>query len=128
MDKIKFKKSKESKSGKLYLHLLFEGGDADTKHPETIEFPFRFSEYEHHLDEIEAMYNDYKILQDILEDHDYKTRDKSDEVLREYGEVIARLYDQVPGDPQNDYQFKCYLGNISLIGYDEQGNQYKSYL
>ena len=55
MNKIKFTKTEESRAGKLFLFLDFEGGDADTSHPEEVEFEkFGYADYKEHLPEIEA--------------------------------------------------------------------------
>lgn len=51
-----------------------------------------------------------------------------DSVKEEYGEEIARLYDNAPNDPQGDYQFKCYISSIKVVGYDDKGNRYESYV
>ena len=42
-------------------------------------------------------------------------------------EEMARLYDDVPNDPESDYSYKCYLSRITLIGYDQTGSKYESY-
>lgn len=34
---IEFKKAEEGKPNQMYLHIMYEGGDADTKHPEEFE-------------------------------------------------------------------------------------------
>lgn len=123
-----FKKTESSKIDKLYLFIMFEGGDADTKHPEYIEFKgIKFSEYKDHLDEIQNLIDKYKILKGVL---DINSRDyckKYNQVVNRFGREIADLYDQVPNDPQCDFQFKCYIDRIKLVGYDENGNKHESY-
>jgi hypothetical protein len=104
---FKFDKTESSKANKLYLFVLFEGGDADTDHPEYYEFKnIKFSEYENHLDEIKEKIDKYLILKDILDNHDYRTASRAyDKIKSKYGEDIAKLYDNTPNDPQADYHF-----------------------
>ena len=49
-------------------------------------------------------------------------------IIEEYGQEIFDLWEQAPNDPAGDYQWKCYLSSIKLVGYDEQGNKYISYV
>ena len=47
----------------------------------------------------------------------------------EFGEKLGvMLFDDVPNDPELDFQFKCYLDSISLLGYDDNCNEFKAYL
>ena len=122
---FKFTQTEQSRANKLYLLVEFAGGDADTEHPEYKEFKnIKFSEYQNHLDEINEVVNEYKILKDILQDTDAKY----DDVKSEYGDKIARLFDNAPNDPEADYQFKCYIDSIKLVGYDEQGNKHEAWV
>lgn len=126
-ESFKFRKTEEPKKDKLYLLLNFAGGDADTEHPEYHEFRgIKFSEYQNHLDEINKVIGDYKILKKILDNHGENP--KYEDVKSEYGDEIAKLYDNTPNDPQADYQFKCYLSSMELIGYDEDGNKHEAYI
>lgn len=141
---FKFNKTESSKANKLYLFVLFAGGDADTEHPEYYEFKnIKFSEYENHLDEIKQEIEMYLTLKDILDDHDYRTDSRAyDKIKAKYGEDVADLYDNTPNDPQAAYQvfvyqprlkiqtlqFKCYISRITLVGYDESGNRHESYV
>ena len=129
MEQFKFSKVEDSKANKVYLYILFEGGDADTQHPVYHEFKnIKFSEYENHLDEINKVINNYKILKRILNVNSRDHLDSYKEVEKKYGEEIAYLYDNTPNDPQTDYDTKCYLDSLELIGYDENGNKHKSYI
>lgn len=124
---FKFTQTEQSKADRLYLLVEFAGGDADTEHPEYIEFKnIKFSDYQNHLAEINKVIDDYKILTKILsgggENPDYN------EIKAEYGDAIARLYDNAPNDPQADYQFKCYVAGLKLVGYDAQGNKHEAYI
>jgi hypothetical protein len=125
-ESFNFKKVSSPKKDKVYLHLPFWGGDADTKHPEDIDLEIKFSEIENHSDEIRKEYEKYKILAKILEDKDIDY----DEVKEKHGAEMARMWDNVPNDPQADYQFKCSLSSysIKLIAYDKEGNKHESYL
>lgn len=124
---INFVKQENKKLNKMFLFIPFEGGDADTDHPEEIEFKEinlnNYTEPEN-LKVLEKIIDNYKILSKILEDTD----NDYDSILREYGEEIAKLYDNAPNDPQADYQFKCYFNSrgMELRAYDENGVFYKS--
>lgn len=85
---------------------------------------FKFTEYQNHLDEINEVINEYKILKSVLQDTDAKY----DDVKSEYGDKIARLFDNAPNDPEANYQFKCYIDSIKLVGYDEQGNRHEAWV
>lgn len=126
-----FRQVEASKKDKLYLLLNFAGGDADTEHPEYHEFKgIKFSEYKKHLTEINKAIDDYKKLKGALDvnsgddfcDNDYK------KVEAKFGKDIASLYDYAPNDPQCDFQYKCYLSSMELIGYDSEGNKHQSYI
>jgi hypothetical protein len=119
-----FSKTESVKKDKLYILIEYAGGDADTEHPQYIDLKgIKFSDYQDHLDEIETEIEKYQTLKKILSDKpDYN------EVLEEYGEEIAELYESVPNDPQCDYQFKCYIDSIKLVGYDEEGNKHVAYI
>ncbi len=128
MRNIEFKKEDESRTNKIYLVLEFAGGDADTEHPEEILLPFPYSKWKNNIDEIELQVSLYRQLEEVLDDHDYRTKGMYDEVKAEYSEEVADLYDNVPGDPQNDFQYKCYISGMHLIGYTHKGTKYKAYL
>lgn len=121
-----FREVSKVRIDKLYLLVNFAGGDADTEHPEEYEFKtIKFSEYQNHLDEINKKIEVYKTLKRILNNDnnpDYK------EIKLEYGEDVARALDNAPNDPQADYQFKCYIDNIQLIGYDQQGSKHEAWV
>jgi hypothetical protein len=128
MSKFKFNLKEESRIDKIYLVAEFAGGDADTEHPEEtkLEFPFSDLEKESSLHIIDTEIEQYKILKGLL-DGFRRDRLDYDEILKEYGEDIASLYDNTPNDPQNDYQDKCYLDRVILRAYDENGNMYETY-
>jgi hypothetical protein len=124
---FKFKKSGTPKIDKLYLKIMFAGGDADTEHPETIDLKIKFSEYENHLDEINKIIENYIILRGALDINSVAYCKKGyKEVKIRFGEEIADLFDNTPNDPQNDYQNKCYLDSMELIGYDQSGHKHKA--
>src|SRR6187402_2778321 len=124
--KIKFELEEKTRAGKLYLIVNFAGGDADTEHPEEIEFEkIPYLDYKSHIEEISKTIEQYNILKEILDVNSVKHLESYKEVEAEYGKEMALLYDNTPNDPQSDYQFKCYLDSMELIGYDEKGNKYK---
>ena len=122
--KIKFQKKEESRAGKTFILINYSGGDADTDHPEEylLDIPFEANMTQN--DKIDEIVSEYKTLKEILDDTDIKYS----EVEKEYGTKMARLYDNAPNDPQCDYQYKCTLDSIQLIGYDDKGTKYMSYL
>jgi hypothetical protein len=123
MRTIKFTLKEKSRANNFYIFVMFAGGDADTEHPQEFLMPFPFSEYEKHLGEIKTQIEFYQNLKTVLE-----SEMKYDEILEEYNKEMANAYDNVPNDPQNDYQDKCYLDSITLVGYDMQGNKFESYV
>jgi uncharacterized membrane-anchored protein YhcB (DUF1043 family) len=128
--KIKLNKKEDSRAGKVYLLVNFEGGDGDTYHlqEELIEDMTFDEEKEIELSKnAEELIKNYKKLKTVL-DINYKDYLKSyKEVLEKHGETIANLYDNTPNDPQGDYQFKCYLSSICIKAYDNKGTLYESY-
>ena len=122
---IKFTKINSSYKDCLFLKVNFAGGDADTKHPEMIKLNIKFSEYQNHIDEIKLIVDKYLLLKKILGEHDIPDYEK---IESEYGEDILSLYDSAPNDPQSDYQYKCYISSLYLIGYDDDCNEYQSFL
>lgn len=128
-ESFKFTKASESKSNKMYLHIIYEGGDADTRHPVDIELEgIKFSEYENHLDEINKEIEKYKLLRRILDQNSVSYCENYRSVKVRFGEEMAKIYDNVPNDPQSDYQYKCYLDRVDLIGYDLDGSLYTSHV
>lgn len=139
---FKFQKVESARTNQLWIHLLYEGGDADTKHPVDYKLPFLFSEWEEHLDEINEIISKYKRLKKVLDCGSYGGRIRAERVNGQYRYVITRygrpnveieddlqeLIDDVPNDPQNDYQDKCYLSYITLIGYDLEGAKHEAYV
>jgi hypothetical protein len=123
MRTIKFTLTEKSRANYFYIFVMFAGGDADTEHPQEYVMSFPFSEYEKHLDEIKNKIEFFESLKAIL-----SSGAEYDEILEEYGKEMADAFDNVPRDPQSDYQFKCYLDEIKLVGYDMQGNKFESYV
>lgn len=127
MRKIEFEKTENSRADTIWLLIKYAGGDADTEHFHEEKFEFPYSEYETHLEEIEARVDQYKIIENLTDgsgghqDHDYE------DLVEKYGEEIAELYENVPNDPQGDYQFKTSLDSMKLIAYDEKCNKYEAW-
>ncbi len=119
---VKFKTLKSTPTkNKVYLRLNYEGGDADSYHPELVDLNIPF------LKKIEIDSNliqEYKVLQEILESriHNYQ------KIETNYGLVIAELWDSVPMDPESDFEFKCRLKSIQVLGYDKSGKCYAEYV
>ena len=66
-------------------------------------------------------------LQKILS-YGGRTSSNYNEIKDEYGDEMARLFDNTPNDPQADYQFKCYIDRIELHAYDDKGDLYTQYV
>lgn len=129
MFNIEFKKVRESKSGKFYIKVMYEGGDADTEHPEEYQLPGVTAYNYQDQASREVIAQELAILHTldgILDVNHPNYCDDYDEIKRKYGEGIATAYDNVPNDPQTDYEDKCYLDYIELVMYDEQGNRYEA--
>lgn len=123
---MKLELIEKARKNVVYLQINFAGGDADTEHPEEYLLKgIEFSQIKEKMPEIEAELAKYSILKDLLSNHGDELT--YDEVLEAHGREIASLFDNAPNDPQSDYQFKCYLDDVYLIAYDEQGDKYRSY-
>jgi hypothetical protein len=123
MRTIKFGLVEKSRANKLYIVVEYAGGDADTEHPVEVLLKAPFSEWESNLEEIRDKIEFYQKLKTILE-----SGDEYDEIEEAYGKEMANAWDNVPNDPQNDYQDKCYIDDLKLVGYDKEGNKYESYV
>jgi hypothetical protein len=124
LDKIKFKLKEKTRANKIFFLVNYSGGDSDTEHPVEFEYSFPYSEWKSNIETIESDVKAFKILKEILEDR--VSSSIYDQVLEEHGPMIANLFDSVPNDPQCDYQYRCYIDSIELIGYDDMGNKYKA--
>lgn len=128
MSKLKFHKKGESRAGKLFLVINFAGGDADTEHPQEYEYKgLYYDQVDKYEDRITSDIAKYKILKDILDVNSGKFEEDYEEVKEKYGPDIARLFDNAPNDPQNDYQNKCYIDTVIVRGYDDKGTMYETY-
>ena len=120
-----FKLAEKAKRNSVFLYVMYEGGDADTRHPEQYILPgITMENIDEHLDEINKEIDDFKMLKKALSNTDFRY----DDVLEEYGKEIADLWDNAPNDPQADYEFKCYIDRIELHAYDNNGDLYKQYI
>jgi|SRR6478609_2050129 len=129
--KVKLKKQQESDVGKVYILLNFEGGDADTTHPDVVlmeNFSFDGKQEIELPFETTVLIEKYKILKNILDVNHKDYLENYKKVKEKYGEEMADLYDDVPNDPQTDYSCKCYLSDIQLKAYDLKGALYVGYL
>jgi hypothetical protein len=128
---INFRKTEESRANKVFLEILFEGGDGDTDHPQ--KFQMRDMTYANCLEpenlaKIEAEVKNYEILGQILDEYQCQKSKGYDYAEKTYGKDMARLFENAPNDPQSDYSCKCYLSRITLVAYDETGAKYESIL
>lgn len=129
---FKFKKKRKGRINIIYLYVMWMGGDADTEHPEKHKFSFLYSEYRDHLKEINEIIMKYKLLGTLLDvNHSNYVGDESDPcntVEEKYGKELVSWYEDAPNDPQGDYEFKCSLDYIKLIGYDEEGTKFEAWV
>ena len=128
--KIKFEKSKGSKSDKLYFKLSFEGGDADadTRHPHFEDTGIKYSEWKNNMKSLEEQADMFETVKEILTDSPSGS-DMYDKLLVKFGDSSADYLDcLIPRDPANDFQNCCYLESIQLVGYDKKGTEYTSYI
>jgi hypothetical protein len=122
----KFHLKERSRGEKVFLVLKFMGGDADTFETEEIEIDTNdFTPSEFYVDEeFQALIDKYKIIKGLQND---ESSHKMYDILEsKYGEEIANLYDNIPGDPQTYGEFKCSLQWITIRGYDYMGNMYEA--
>lgn len=116
---ITFNRKKRSVLNTIFIELEYMSGDADAY--EYVQWPFEeyitYLNYRDHLPEIEETLNKFKILAQLTDDDSmrYET------VLKLYGEEIAYMYDNVPGDSTNDGQTRAVIRNIDVCAYNEIG-------
>lgn len=73
---------------------------------------------------MQRLLESYFLLKDILGgDNKHSSYDK---IKEKYGDQIADMWDQVPNDPQCDYQFKCYIDSIKLYYHDNSGAKWEA--
>lgn len=137
----KFIKEEDSRADQLYIRLEYMSGDADAYDYE--EYPLgdiKFSNYKDHLDKIDELVKEYKLIQKLTDINDSlnvsnprynkveSIKDEYEYVKEKYSKHIADLYDNVPVDSTQDGQFKAHLSAITLIGYDDKCNKYIAYV
>ena len=123
---FKFELKEKSRRGEFYIWCKYEGGDADTEHIQEYRIAgVNAANYFTKLDVIQEELKKLQILHDLLDTHG--ENHKYDDILKEHGEDIADMYDNVPNDPQGDYQFKCYLDTVKLVYYNDICDRYETY-
>ena len=126
--KINFKLEEKSRIDKLFLRIEYMSGDASASEYQEIELNgIPYSDWKNHLEKIEETVNKYKLIADLTDINDIAYETEYDVVLAKYGEEIAHMFENVPGDVTCEGEKSC-LRSVELIGYDENGNCYKSYL
>lgn len=132
--KIKFKKRKESLLDTVFLKLEYMSGDADAYEYEEVSFGehIKFSNYEEHLEEIQKIVEQYKLISKFTDCNDKLSledeRDAYEYIKENYSEELADLYENVPGDSTCDSQRTAHLRRIILCGYNDIGEYFESYL
>ena len=133
MEKLKFEKIEESRANKVYLEITYMSGDADAYETE-----------EYYLDKInghdllnlnqedafkaiEEEIKPYQILKNILDINHENYLESYEEVKEKYGDEIANLYDNAPGDV-TCWDYKQSLSNLRIIAYSTDGSKYKAYI
>lgn len=117
-----FKKIEDSRNDKMFLHVQYVGRDEGIEQIDFYKFQnVKFSIYEKHLDEINKMINDFKILKNLLENNTSPSQD-----LKKHGDGVQMLYEDVPIDSIDEDKNKCNIGGIELIGYNKEGEMFRS--
>lgn len=140
MSKIKFELAEKSRANSIWIKLEYMSGDADAYRYEECDLGILYSEWEQHLDKINKEIENYTLITKFTDcNNELCLKDKRwglkigqreayNYIKQNYSEELADLFDNVPGDSTCQGEFKAYLSNITLIGYDEQGNKYESYV
>lgn len=135
--KIKFKKAEDSVLNTLFLKLTYMSGDADAYEYAEVEIEdVNYTNYQENLDKIKAEVDKYKLIGRFtdcndslyMEDRRKGISDRYEFIKKEYGQEIADLYDQSPGDSTSDHQYKAHLHDIELHAYNEKGELLISYV
>lgn len=107
------------RQNKVFILLTYMGGDADTWHKDEIEMEGLSFENKDSKSVIDII-KKYKRLGIILE-----YRNLNYESVEEmFGQEMAKLYENVPFDPANDFQDKTILFSIEVLAYDNKGQEY----
>lgn len=117
---MKIKKIENTKANKVFIQLIFMGGDADVFITEEDNLECTFQEIENKISYLKERCLFYKNLQKI--DYDYTGWYKDN--VEKYGQEIADELDNFPTDPTADNQIPCTLDKFSIIAYDEFCNLY----
>lgn len=124
--KLKFEKKQPSKNNKVFLEIVYCGGDADYFNSEF------YLIHDTHFNDNESFvitanlikeYEIFSTLQDILSEDELDY----DGVLEKHGKELASMFEDVPGD-QVYLDNLCRIDSINVIAYDTDGNKYKSYI
>lgn len=136
--KINFKKEEESIINTLFLHLTYMSGDADSYEYEKVYIEgVDYTNYLENLDKIEAEVDKYKLIGRLTDCNDSlsidhprngKIENKYEFIKTNYGEEIADLFDDSPGDSTVDGQWKAHLDDIEIHAYNELGEKLISYV
>lgn len=127
MKEFKFKKEEDVKKDQLYVEIEFMSGDADAHQIELFKLPFKYSEINSHIEEIQAEIKKWKLTEELLDCNSSKWIDgwgDYDKIKDQYGEEIARMIENVPGDV-TCCDYRQSISEIDLIAFDEEGNKLK---
>jgi len=130
MNKIDFKKLKDSILDTIFLKLEYMSGDADAFEYEHVSLGkhIKFSNYTEHLKEIEKVVEKYKLISRFTGDKKDNVTNTYEYIKNNYSEELADLYDNVPEDSTSDGQVNARLSEIILCGYNEVGEYFESYV
>lgn len=105
--KIKFELEEKTRANKIFLKVEYMSGDGDASEFEEIEIEgVTFDNYKEKKKEIEAFIAPYKILAEVTDVNHKNYTEDYDEVGDKFGEEVASLYDNCPGDSTCDGQVK----------------------
>ena len=123
MGRYDFKLKTKSKINTFRIWVEYMGGDADTYHNEYYELPDVDAETMNVFrPQINELVRTLKKLGNILDVNNSEYLECYDDVLEKHGREVADMYDDVPGDPQCDYQYKTSMSEIRLQYFDDNGN------
>lgn len=122
--KIELKLKEKARINTAFIEVKYAGGDADTEHfQEYLLKDVTVDNWVGH-ENIEKEIKLYEIIKTFNNNYDITY----DEILEKYGQEVVDVYEEIPGDPQVDYQFNCSFQSLKLIIYDALGDKYEAYL
>jgi hypothetical protein len=125
MELLKGKLIEKSKANTFFIEVQYYGGDGATYENEQLFIDgvnaLNYLEPENQTKIFEKI-NFLELIKDI-----HGIEFNYDEIKSEYGSVVANFIDNIPGDPECDYQYKCSFDCFELRYYDSESNLFSVY-